>query len=192
MLGHCIRVMGIGGTLLGVAWLSCGCPATGTVVYFDDPGLEAAIRQELGHPFGLLHREDLLGLQVLDARNRNIADLSGLEFCTNLLWLDLDTNRISDLTPLANLTNLMVLNLDSNQIFDISPLAGLVNLDSLSLFDNQIADIQALDTNAVNGGLGAGDHVVLDVRHLNETALAVDVPTLQGLGVNVITVVPEG
>src|SRR5690606_13994612 len=49
MLGHCIRVRGIGGTLLGVAWLSCGCPATGTVVYFDDPGLEAAIRQELGH-----------------------------------------------------------------------------------------------------------------------------------------------
>lgn len=176
--------------LVAVMLGAAGCPGSGDVVVFDDRNLDFAVRDELGRPFGYLTRANLLDLTTLDAKGRGIRDLSGIEYCENLAWLDLDTNEVSDITPLANLTNLMVLNLDSNQIFDISPLAGLLNLDSLSLFNNQVGDIQALVTNAANGGLGPGDSVVLDWRTLSENALNVDVAYLETCGVNVILAVP--
>jgi Leucine-rich repeat (LRR) protein len=180
------------GLLTVLALSTAGCPATDEIVIFDDLALERAVRDELGQPFGFLTRQGLLSLQTLDAKGLGVSDLSGLEYCENLIWLDLDTNSISDLTPLTNLVNLMSLNLDSNEVFDIAPLAGLLNLDSLSLFDNQVGDIHALVTNAMNGGLGAGDQVVLDANTLSETALNVDVPQLESLGVNVILATPAG
>ncbi len=167
-----------------------GCPFLNPV-FFRDAALERAIREELTHPLGFLTEDVLLQLETLDARGRGIRDLSGIEFCRNLIWLDLDTNSISDLTPLQNLTSLAILNLDSNEVTDISPLAGLLNLDGLSLFDNQVGDIGALVTNARDGGLGEGDWVILDDRHLSEVARVRDVPELAGRGVNVIVVVPE-
>lgn len=180
------------GLLAVFALSTVGCPATDQIVIFDDPALERAVRDELGQPFGFLTQQGLLNLQTLDAKGLGISDLTGIENCKNLKWLDLDTNAISDLTPLTNLVNLLSLNLDSNEIFDIAPLAGLLNLDSLSLFDNQVGDIQALVTNAMVGGLGAGDQVVLDANTLSETAVNVDVPQLESLGVNVILVTPAG
>lgn len=180
------------GLLTVLALSTVGCPATDEIVIFDDPALEHAVRDELGQPFGFLTRQGLLNLQTLDAKGLGISDLSGLEYCENLVWLDLDTNSISDLTPLTNLVNLMSLNLDSNEVFDIAPLAGLLNLDSLSLFDNQVGDIHALVTNAMNGGLGAGDQVILEYETLSVTALDVDVPELESRGVNVVLATAAG
>jgi len=65
---------------------------------------------------------DMLGLTNLYASWRGISDLTGLEYATNLTWLDLNHNQISDLSPLAGLTNLTQLGLWSNQISDLSPL----------------------------------------------------------------------
>jgi hypothetical protein len=180
------------GLMTVIALSTVGCPTADDIVIFDDPGLESAIREELGQPFGFLTRQGLLNLRTLDAKGRGIGDLTGLEYCENLTWLDLDTNNLSDITPLTNLTNLMVLNLDSNLVFDISPLAGLLNLDELSLFDNQVGDIQALLTNAANGGLGPGDVVILDANTLSDMSLNFDVPALEAMGVNVVLVVPAG
>lgn len=179
-----------------LAVLTAGCP--GDTVFVRDAALDSAIRAEISKPFGMLTRADMLGLQTLDARNLGIRDLSGLEYCSNLRWLDLDTNQISDLTPLEQLgrpedpfsSPLVYLNLDDNEISDIGPLAGLLNLQGLSLFNNQIADISPLVTNAVNGGLGEGDYVILDMGTLDEEAVNVDLPTLQSLGVRVYAVVP--
>jgi Leucine-rich repeat (LRR) protein len=140
---------------------SCG-------IIFPDPNLEAAIREAIGKPEGPIYPSDLEGLTYLDANERNIADLTGLEYCTDLIELRLQynqisdisplanltnltdlwlgscwpgINQISDLSPLANLTNLLVLYLDGNQISDISPLANLTNLTDLSLQGNQISDL---------------------------------------------------
>lgn len=177
------------GLLSGVLALTAGCPSS-VPVFFTDAALENAVRSALHHPLGGLTQANLLELRTLDARGLSIRDISGLEFATNLTWLDLDTNEITNLMPLANLINITYLNLDSNQITDITPLAGLRNLNGLSLFDNQIADIQALVANAANGGLGAGDSVVLDVRTLSDHALTVDVPELELRGVVVTLAEP--
>lgn len=190
--------IGVYGVLLAVAVAAAGCPSAVSPVAFRDAGLESAVRTALGQPLGFITEADMARLTRLDARGRNIRDLSGLEFAVNLTFLDLDTNDVSDLTPLTNLTNLVTLILDSNAIFDIGPLAGLRNLDSLSLFDNQVADVQALVANAANGGLGPGDVVTLDFSTLSERALLVDIPLLEasiaegGYGVTVVLVEPAG
>ncbi len=173
-----------------------GCPAT---VFIPDHALESAIRAELHKPFGLLTEADLLDVQALDGRQLNIRDLSGIEHCLNLQWLDLSDNLISDLKPLEQLgrpsspfdSPLVFLNLDNNLVSDIAPLVGLMNLQTLMVFGNPIPDLQALVTNAQYGGLGEGDTVVVDYEHLSADALTVDIPLLQSYGVRVLEAIPE-
>ncbi|AEG13901.1 transglutaminase domain-containing protein [Desulfofundulus kuznetsovii DSM 6115] len=89
---------------------------------FPDPGLEAAVRKSLNKPLGAITREDIKGLQQLDASQRNIADLARLEFAINLVSLNLAGNRIESIREIENLQNLKYLNLAHNNIRDISPL----------------------------------------------------------------------
>lgn len=183
--------------------LLCGCPATEFLVIFPDPNLELAVRDALRKHFGLLTVYDLQNLITLNARERGIGSLSGLERCTFLTWLDLDTNRVSDLTPLAGLVNLEYLNLDSNQITDISPLVGLYRLRGLSLFDNQVADIGPLVTNVTSRGAHPDatnfEYVILDASTMGVdpddgvvTQTELDIAELETRGVNVILATEAG
>jgi hypothetical protein len=186
------KFVGVGLVLAALA----GCPGT---VFIPDRALESAIRAELHKPFGMLTEADLLDVQALDAGQLNIRDLSGIEYCLNLQWLDLRDNLISNLKPLEQLgrpespfdSPLVYLNLNNNRIEDITPLVGLMNLNHLLLFGNELMDIGPLVTNAQYGGLGEGDTVVLDYNHLPPEALAEDVPLLESYGVLVIEAIPD-
>ena len=118
-------------------------------VDIPDPGLEAAIREELGIPSGPITNTALAFLTFLDASGRGIKEstggLTGLEHCVNLTGLWLHENNISDLDPLSGLTNLEVLFLTNNNISNISPLWGLFNLKVLWLSANNISDISPLE-----------------------------------------------
>ena len=151
-------------------------------VVFPDANLEAAVRMAIGKPTGAIYPSDLEGLTGLHASGRNITDLTGLEYCTDLIWLRLWTNQISDISPLAGLTSLTWLRLDSNQISDISPLAGLTSLTELDLSYNQISDISHLVDNI---GLGEGDLVDLQWNPLSEDSINVYIPELEARGVTV-------
>ena len=161
------------------------------LVFLPDEGLETAVRATLSKPLGLLTAADLAKITELDARNYGIRSLSGIEYCKNLSWLDLDTNQISNLKPLEQLgrpespfdSTLVYLNLDNNEITDITPLSGLLNLKELSLFDNQVADIGALVTNVEAGG--ALESVIVDGTTLSAEAINIDIPLLESYGVNV-------
>ena len=78
-------------------------------------------------------RADLRSLEVLKASEKGIANLSGLEWATNLDTLVLSGNSITDVAPLAGLTNLKRLDLNKNGITILTPLAGLTNLEHLDL-----------------------------------------------------------
>lgn len=111
---------------------------------FKDPHLEQVIRQTLGRPHGSLSSGDLLGITDLDARDRDIRNLEGIEALANLRSLRLDNNRLVDISPLARLARLETLTLRGNEISDLSSLTGLTSLQKLDLRDNSVADASPL------------------------------------------------
>jgi Leucine-rich repeat (LRR) protein len=138
----------------------------GEAVDFPDPNLESAIRRAIGKPTGCIYRSDLVGLTNFNAAARNIADLTGLEYCTNLTFLLLSGNAIIDTSPLANLTNLTFLTLYENGIIDIYPLASLTHLSSLYLWSNRISDISALANLTSLTRLDLGFNQISDISPL--------------------------
>ncbi|MFC1954189.1 leucine-rich repeat domain-containing protein, partial [Chloroflexota bacterium] len=144
-------------------------PAAGTSlnrVTFPDLNLEAAITEAIRKPRGSILPSDLEGLTSLSTENRNITDLTGLEYCINLTHLYLVANQISDISPLASLTNLIWLSLEQNQISDISPLASLTNLTMLDLAGNQISDISPLASLTNLTRLYLGENRISDISPL--------------------------
>ena len=108
------------------------------VVEIPDPNLEKAIRDQLNseHPIPSdepITQQDMLKLTRLDGRQKNITNLTGLEYATNLTDLYLVVNAIENLEPLAGLMRLQTLDLSDNQIVDITPLANLTNLTELEV-----------------------------------------------------------
>ena len=151
-------------------------------VYFADPKLEAVIRTRIAKPEAPIHPSDLEGLRTLIAGHRDISDLTGLEYCTDLVVLYLEDNQISGISPLANLTDLQGLYLWGNQISDISPLANLTNLTQLQLRSNQINDIEPL---LENEGLSIEYWVDLRENPLSSDSIHIHIPELDARGVTV-------
>ena len=120
------------------------------LVEVRDPNLRAVVREALNLPDGVpLNQANMRKLTRLDARNRQITTLTGLEHALNLTELNLAGNNISDLVPIvrpiANLMQLTALYLGGNRIEDISPLANLTQLAVLRLNENwRIEDISSL------------------------------------------------
>ena len=114
----------------------------GAFVHIPDTNLRAAIAEALGKsPNAPINAEEMERLGRLDAPNRGIQDLTGLQFATNLNELILEENQISDLSPLAGLIELREINIDRNPVSDISPLRDLKNLTSLLMSYNLVSDI---------------------------------------------------
>ena len=151
-------------------------------VNIPDANFEAAIREALNKPDGPLTDTDLATLTLLNADERNISDLTGLEYCTSLTKLDLARNQITDLGALQNLTSLTELTLSGNQISDVSPLQNVTSLTKLFLDGNQISDLQPLVDNSM---LDTGDHVNVKGNPLSSNSLNTCIPTLQARGVTV-------
>jgi len=111
----------------------------------EDDHLEAALRAAADVPEEQpLTPSDMAEIYILDASNRDIVSLEGIEYCTNLEWLSLDDNLVTDLAPLCGLLNLQELSLVNNGLTDVCSLACLTSLEILNLDDNQITDIGCL------------------------------------------------
>ena len=80
-------------------------------------------------------------LVALDLGHQHIEDISCLAGLTKLQVLILADNRISDLTPLSGMHDLIYLELFINRISDVSPLSGLTNLKDLNICTNYISDL---------------------------------------------------
>ena len=142
-------------------------PVFAQPVHIPDSNLRVAVRDTLSLPDGTpITRDAMLQLIKLGVTGHGIANLTGLEFATNLTRLKIGQNPItdlspiagliklaslyiwatpvSDITPIANLTNLNDFRASSCQIADISPIANLVKLEKLSLDRNRITDITPL------------------------------------------------
>lgn len=177
----CKAVSGLALVLLTVMWSTM---ASAFVVTFPDSNLEAAVRSEINKPSGPIQNTDLVGKGFLSLRAayRDIADLTGLEYCTDLMHIELYGNKIDDITPLAGLTNLVDAYLWANRLKDISVLADLPKLSQIFLQDNLIVDIAPLGENP---SLGQGDVVNVTGNPLEQESLCITVPALEDKGVRV-------
>lgn len=118
--------------------------ATPNHITFEDPLLEASVRQSIGKPQGNLTPKDVQNIEMLVVQDSRIEKLGGIEYLSGLKVLDLRRNRIQNIEPLASLTNLVQLNLRENDIQDLKPLQKLTSLKYLNLRNNNVTDISPL------------------------------------------------
>ena len=117
----------------------------GAFVHIPDTNLRAAIAEALGKsPNAPITAEEMERLKRLEARNRGIQDLTGLQFATNLSELHLRDNQISDLSPIAGLINLRSINFMHNPVSDLSPLRELRNLTTISGTGSKASDLSPI------------------------------------------------
>ena len=124
-------------------------PRVPSIITIPDTNLRARLEEVLGKNAGeAITKDDLVKLKELKAERRKISNLTGLEHCTNLTYLNLNHNQISNLSPLVNLTNLVMLELRYNQLkqLDVLADANLPRLELLSLTSNQLSDLKGLVT----------------------------------------------
>ena len=175
------------------------------LVSIPDARLAGAVREAIGLAQGAaIMSHAMLELRDLNASDRHIADITGLEHATNLSTLNLGSNSVWDISALAGLTNLRTLYLWDNSVRDISALAGLTNLTTLDLRGNSASDISALAglTNlrtlylwdnsisdisplVANTGLGHGDTVDVQRNPLSYVSIYTHNRILQSRGVTV-------
>ncbi|MGE6619144.1 leucine-rich repeat domain-containing protein, partial [Bacillus mycoides] len=173
-------------------------------------------RENLNAP---ITKEDLLQIKTLEIlkekeKGKEIKDLTGLEYMTNLENLTLEGvglkniefisnlkqlkdvnvshNKIEDITPLSSLENLQWLNLADNHIKDVSVLGSMLDLLSLKLAGNEIRDVRPLIQLGQWFSIDAGrQKIFLDEAKVNEE-IQVPVYDLEGETIENIKLTSEG
>ena len=132
-----------------------------------DPNLRAAIAETLGKaPSEPITETDLARLTRIEADEKGIRNLTGLEHAIRLERIEFRHNAISDLSPLAGLVRLNNIKLRGNRIADVSPLADLKNVDWLGLEENEIRDLSPLKELVKLNGIGIEGNPITDVSPL--------------------------
>ncbi len=122
---------------------------------------------------GEIEENEALAVTNLNLFNKNISDLDGIQFFTNLLDLNCETNQITNI-DLSALTSLTKINFRINQLTSIN-LNSVVNLEELDLYNNQLTNINLsglnnlknlnLSSNPINN-LDASNLTVLEIIEL--------------------------
>jgi Leucine-rich repeat (LRR) protein len=160
MRSKSIRLVSTAVLCVGMKVLLSSCPAPGIIfVSFNDPTLEAVVKDKLGLRFTPVTSLDMQFLTSLDVSGLGIFDLTGLGYATNLTFLDASDNPISDLSPLATCISLENLDLEDTDVFEISALEGLANLTVVNLCGNAVPNLQPLLDNV---DFATGDTLTVD------------------------------
>lgn len=139
-------------------------------VMIPDDALEEAVRFFIPRPTGTIfdsHMEQLTNLTV-----EGVADLTGLEFATNLEFLSVRNGSVSDLTPISALPNINNIALNNNNISSFTSLAGVAaTLETLSLFENPLTSLNGLQNLTNLTTFGAIESDIVDVSALSGQAM---------------------
>ena len=155
-------------------------PYVTPVVHIADFNLKAAIRETLGKSgYGPITRTDIARLSTLDVSNRNIRDLIGLEFATNLTTLNLTGNPLSSAAINTYIPDLkkrgvevlfdkpsLPADFDGSGTVDVADFLAFVDQFGLSRSDARYDARYDLDG---NGEIGIGDFLIF-VNAFGKTA----------------------
>ena len=145
----------------------------GRGVHIPDSNLRALIEEVLETK--MIRPDTMARLTTLKASNRDISDLTGLEFAINLEELWISRNPISDLSPLAGCINLIRLHAWHNPISDLSPLANLTKLELLHCVEGLISDMSPL------AGLTNLKYLTLYTQRLSDISPIASLTNLRGI-----------
>lgn len=137
-------------------------------IIFLDTNLEDHVRRYIDKYEGPILRSDVLSITDMYLRNSNITSIEGLQYFTNLLYLNISNNSIENIDPVANLTKLEKLYLSFNQIQDLEPLRELTNLEFLYCDYNLITNIEPLRGLTSLRNLNLRENFVTDISHIKE------------------------
>ena len=141
------------------------------VVSIPDPNLKQAIRSQLGLASGdTLTDRHMKTIKSLNVDARNITNIAGLEYATQLDTLLLGKNQIKNYEPLAELPKLKTLYLWTNNISDLNALPLMSQLTLLDLNWNQITDISRLANFTKLTTLSLNGNKIMDVKMLTGLA----------------------
>ncbi|RIW36066.1 hypothetical protein D3H55_06300 [Bacillus salacetis] len=118
---------------------------TGDIVEFQEPAIEAEVRNRLDIPNRAIYISDMKHLQTVYVPYAEVSSLADLETAVNLEELNVSSNKISDLSPLAGLEKLHTLDLNDNSVKDLSYLADKQELNYLYINNNPVSSIDSLD-----------------------------------------------
>lgn len=125
--------------------------AEGAVVNIPDPALEAVIRDTLSKPSGDITDAGMATITHLynghsssTPDGERIANLTGLEAATNLVFADLDYGKFTDMSPLASLPNLDRLYIRYGLLESLSSLSGQPSLTEIRAYDNEISALDGI------------------------------------------------
>ncbi|MCW2287064.1 leucine-rich repeat domain-containing protein [Leucobacter luti] len=118
-------------------------PDDNKIVNMPDAALRSAVIAQVGGG-STLTRGALRKLQVLRSPNTGIADLTGLEYASQLDLVDLSRNNITSLEPLRGLSAIRHLNVSSTLITDISAVSTMSEITYLQCNWTDVADIEPL------------------------------------------------
>ena len=114
----------------------------GQHVHISDPILRTLIAEELDKsPNAPITAEEMQGLNRIDAFDKGIRDLTGIQYATNLNRLVIENAQVSDISPIAGLINLRELSFENNPVSDLSPVQGLINLTWLEFDHTKVSDL---------------------------------------------------
>lgn len=176
------NLLGLLAILAGVFVLVFLFEDSETKIAFEDPGLEAAVRETIEKEEGTIVQKDIDTLQVLDASNRQIENLEGIEYLIELRELNLEDNFVKSVTPLKANTKLDDLNLRNNEITSLEEIDFqdiiYLNIRKLSLRHNvkrddegkgtRLSDISLLRQMASLRKLSLRDNHIEDLSPLSD------------------------
>ncbi|PER10645.1 internalin [Bacillus cereus] len=114
-------------------------------------------------------KEDLLkvkSLIVVEAKNKGIQDVSGLEYMTNLENLTLEEVKLKNIKIISGLRQLKSLSITYGELEDIGPLAELEHIEFLTLRNNKISDLSPLSQMKKIKMLDLNSNYIKDIKPL--------------------------
>lgn len=136
-------------------------------VTFEDPALEAVIRELIRKKEGQLFVSDIRNIVEINAERKGITSLEGLQDCKKLKSLFIGFNEITDLEPIRELKFLTTLFVRYNKISNVDALGNLSNLNNLDMTGNKVTDIKPLESLTELQFLGLGNNFVKDISPIS-------------------------
>jgi|GEM_PF-2657747 len=108
------------------------------IITFEDPELEIAVRSAIDKFEEPVYLGDILDVEILEATDKGINSLIGLESFINLRELKLDKNSINRIDSILALPNLEIVHLQENEITTVDLKYAFNKVVDLDLSKNKI------------------------------------------------------